>query len=299
MSQTLGVVLAVISLLGMGMYPVLLKKVVKELGEYTCLVFNYLVLMVLLGVTAVFTIKLTMPSDLVVGAIILGAIVGALAIYLYYKAIKVGHVSVVVVIASSNIIWSVIASYFLFKEQLDVFKYIAIGVILLGVIFVSMEKLSLPRKLKERNMIRWMKSNIWSKGAGLALMVSFCWAFYNLVIKYNVQELGPHKAVVYMEVLLFVLLLFAFLGRPAHKLVKWPKKEQWKWLAPSGGLFALGAVGLYFAMSQAQLSVVIPIVNAGPIAAVVGAAALLQERVRVHQYIGILMAIAGIVVLSI
>lgn len=294
----LGIILAVLSLIGMGVYPVFLKKVVKELGEYTCLLFNYAVLLVFLVITAVFTIKLTMPSDFGIGSIIIGAIVGVAAIYMYYKAINTGNVSIVTLIAATNVIWSVVASYFLFNERLTVIQYVAIAVILVGALLAAMEKISLPKKLDQKHFSQWLKSDVWSKGAGLALMVSLCWGFYNLVIKYNVREMGPHKAIVYMETLLMVLLLFAFIARPVKKLVNKPSKEQLRWLLPSGLLFTLGALMLYFAMSAAPLSFVIPIVNASPIATVIAAAILLRERAKVHQYIGIVVGVAGIVVLS-
>ncbi|MBN1544529.1 DMT family transporter [Candidatus Woesearchaeota archaeon] len=299
MAGEIWILLAAVALIGWGIYPVLLKKVVRELGEYTCLVFNYLVLVVFLALTAVFTIRLTMPTDYVTAAVIVGAIVGAVAIYLYYKAINTGNVSIVVVIAATNVIWTVLLSYFLFNEKLSVSKYIAIAAIFAGAVLIAMEKIALPKKFDEKHIFNFLKSDIWSKGAALALLVSFCWAFYNLIMKYNVKSIGPHKAMIYMETLLFLFLLLAFLTKPAKELVTIPKKEHLKWLLPSALLFTAGALGMYFAMKYSPLSVVAPVVSAAPVVSVIGAAAILKERVRIHQYTGIVMAVAGIFVLSI
>ncbi|MBU2561935.1 MAG: DMT family transporter [Nanoarchaeota archaeon] len=299
MAGEIGIVLAVVALLGLGIYPVLLKKVVNELGEYTCLVFNYLVLIIFLAITAVLTIRFKLPTDYVTAAIIVGAIVGAVAIYIYYKALNTGNVSVVVVLAATNVIWTVLLSYFLFDEKLPVTKYLAIAAIFIGAVLIAMEKIGLPKKFDEKHVLHFLKSDIWSKGAALALLVSFCWAFYNLVMKYNVQSIGPHKAMVYMESLVFFFLMLAFLTKPAKELVTMPKKEHLKWLLPSALLFTAGVLGMYFAMKYSPLSMVAPIISAGPAVAVIGAAILLKERVRIHQYLGIALAVAGIVFLSI
>ena len=77
-----------------------------------------------------------------------------------------------------------------------------------------------------------------------------------------------------------------------------PSKEDIKWLLPSGLLFSLSAMALYFAMSAAPMSMVIPVVNAAPVATVIGAAFILRERVKVHQYVGIALAVVGIIILS-
>jgi drug/metabolite transporter (DMT)-like permease len=238
MAVEIGILLAVLALLGWGAYPALLKKIVDSLGAYTCLLFHHIVLVLFIGLTAVFTLRLRMPSDFVVAAIIIGAIVGTVAVYLYYKAINEGHVSVIVVIAAMHIIWTVIASYFLFSERLTLQKYLSIAVIFVGALLVAMEKPGLPRKFTQRHFVRFLKSGIWSRGAGLALLVSFCWAFFNLASKYSVNSIGPHATLVYVEVLVLVFILFAFLTKPAKELVTVPKKRHWKWLVSSALLFS-------------------------------------------------------------
>ena len=298
MAGEIGIFLAVVALIGWGAYPVLMKKVIDKLGEYTCLLFNSVVIVVFLIITSVFTIKIQMPSDFVIAAIVIGSIMGVIALYLYYKAIRLGNVSVVTVIVSMYAIWTVIVSYFLFNERLLVQQYIAIGVIIIGSIIVAMEKLSLPERFNEKHFKQFMKSDVWSEGAGLALVVSFCWTVYNLAVKYSVKSIGPHKTMVYMVTLGLFFILLAFLARPVKELVTMPDKKQLKWLGPSALLYSIGAVSFFFALKYSPLSIVTPITSAAPAVTVVMAVAILGDRLKAHQYVGILMAVAGIVVLS-
>lgn len=291
--------MAVLTLLAWGSYPVFMKKVVGRLGEYTCLLFNHGLLVLLLLLTAVFTIKFEMPSDFVTAAIILGSIVGAAAVYLYYKAINMGSVSVATVIATTlQVIWTVIVSYFLFSEKLSVIKYVSICVILVGAVLAALQRLALPDKFDQKHVMKFLKSDIWSKGTLLALVVSFCWAFYNIALKYSVNGIGLHKTLVYMETLVLLFILFAFLVRSAKELVTIPKKDELKWILPSAALFGVGALGFYFSMAHIKLSIIAPVVAATPAVTAVLAALLLKERLRIHQYAGIVLAVVGVVVLS-
>ncbi len=299
MAYEIGMVLAVLALLAWGSYPVFMKKVVGRLGEYTCLLFNHGLLVLMLLLTAIFTIKFKMPSDFVTAAVILGGIVGAAAIYLYYKAINMGSVSVATVLAVTlQIIWTVIVSFFLFSEKLSLVKYIAIAVIIVGAILAALERLSLPEKFDQKHVMKFLKSDIWSKGTLLALVVSFCWAFYNIASKYSVDSIGPHKTIVYMETLVLLFILFAFLVKSSKELVVVPKKDELKWILISAVLFGVGALGFYFSMAQINLSIIAPVVAATPAVTALLAAVLLKEKLRIHQYIGIVLAVAGVVVLS-
>jgi drug/metabolite transporter (DMT)-like permease len=298
MTGEIGIFLALLALIGWGSYPVFMKRVIDRLGEYTCMLFNHGVLVVLLLLTAVFTIRFRIPSDFVMSAIIIGSIVGAVAVYLYYKAINIGKVSVVTVITALKVLWVVAVSYFLFDERLVLDKYIAIGVILLGTIMAALQRPGLPKKFTQEYFIPFLKSDIWSKGAGLAVVVSFCWALFYLAAKYSVSSIGAHRTTVYMESLVLLFILFAFLARPAKKLVVIPNKKQLKWIGLSAILFSIGAVCFYFAMKYIPVSLVTPIVSAAPAVTAVAALVILKERLKVHQYIGIVLAVAGIVVLS-
>jgi drug/metabolite transporter (DMT)-like permease len=297
MADSIGIMLAILALVGWGTYTVFLKKIVNKLGEYTCLLFNHFIAVILLGVIAVFTTRLKMPSDFVIVAVLVGSILGAATVYLFYKAINAGSVGVVSVIASLHALWTAIAAMFLFGEQLNADKYLAIGLILVGAALAAIERFKIPKEFDEHHLSEFARE-AFSKGAGLAVVVSVCWTIYNIAVKYTTIELGPHRTAAYFETLVLVFILFAFLTKPAKDLVTWPKKDQWKPLLVSSMLFALGAIGFYFALVYLPVSTLLPIVSAAPAVTVIGAAVVLKERVRVHQYIGIALAVVGIVILA-
>jgi drug/metabolite transporter (DMT)-like permease len=224
--------------------------------------------------------------------------VGAVAVYLYYKALNQGNVGIVTILSALYVLWTAIASYFLFHDELNRDKYVAIALIMVGAILAAIQRFRLPKQFDEKHVMEFLQSDVFSKGAGLALLVSVFWAIYNVATKYTTIELGPHRTAVYFEALVLFFILFAFLGRSAKDLITWPRGEQWKWLSLSALLFTLGAIGFYFALVYLPLSMLTPIVSAAPAVAVIGAAVLLKERLRAHQYIGAVMAVAGIVMMA-
>jgi drug/metabolite transporter (DMT)-like permease len=298
MAAKIGILLAVLALLGAGTYPVFLKKVVGKLGEYTCLLFNYLVLAVVLAVVAVFTIKLKMPTDFATVAVIVGSIVGIVAAYLFYKAVNAANVTVVAAIAAMTSAWVTIVSYFLFGEKITLYAYISMALILIGAFLLAFERPSLPQKYDKKHVMKFLRSDIWAEGAGMAFVASLCFAFFKLAARFGEKSVGLHTAIVYMNVLMAAFILLAFLTKPAKQLIAVPEKEEWKWLGLSAFFFAGGIVSAYFAVKYAALSRVNPIIAAAPAVTAVSATAFLGERIKVHQYAGVVILVVGLVFLA-
>jgi uncharacterized membrane protein len=298
MTQELGLFFAALSLVGLGLYPVFLKKVVERLGEYTCMLFNQLVLALAIAVAAVFTIRLTLPSDFVIVTVIFAALINAFTLYIYYNAINAGQVSLVAALAATSGVLVVFLSYMLFGESVYPHHFLGVLLVLVGVALAAIEHFLIPKKLDEHALFELFSSKVWYPAAGLAILASLCTVFSAMMMKYSAGGIGPHKSMVYVQIITLAFLLFAFLAKPAKELVTWPGKGEWKWLLPCGLLLSAGIIGGYFAITQIETQNAAMIAAFAPLLAVIMSAILLKERLKARQYIGLLMAVAGIVLLA-
>jgi drug/metabolite transporter (DMT)-like permease len=298
MEMDIGLILAAVSLLGLGLYPVFLKKAIDLLGEYTCMLFAQLVLAIAAIITAVFTIRLSMPSDLVIIVLLFAALINAFTLYIYYKAINSGQVSLVVAIASIGGIITVALSYLLFGEAVYPINFLGLLLIIIGVFLAAMDHPKLPKKFDEHALFEFFSSKVWNPSAGLALLAAVATAFVALLMKYAASGIGPHKSMIYMHTATLLFISLAFLAKPAKELVSWPKRPELKWLIPAALLLAAGIIGTYFAISSAKPSTVSTITSAAPLITLIAAVIIIKERFRFRQYLGLLMIIGGIVCLT-
>jgi drug/metabolite transporter (DMT)-like permease len=299
MAGEIGIILAALSLLCLGSFPIYLKKIVAKTGEYGCALLSNGVLCVLLAIVAVFTTRLKMPSDFVTAAIILGGLVGSFAFYIFYKALNSGHASVVVATASTYILWSAIISYFLFNTQTGFFQFLGLALGLIGLILVAMQKMALPKEFDEEHIFSYIKSDMWAKGAGLAILASLCFTIVKVTGRYGSDGIGPHRTLLYLSVLVVFFLLFAFLGRSAKSLVVMPGAGHRKPLWIGVSLFAAAAILFYFAIIYKPASFSASIISAAPLVTAIASAIMLKEKLMKRQYVGIVLLTLGLILITI
>lgn len=125
---------------------------------------------------------------------------------------------------------------------------------------------------------------------GAALLTVFVWGFNFTVIKLGLADIPP---------LFLVSLRFIFSAIPALLFVPRPKAP-WAYLAAYGLLLGVGEFGLLFTAMKlgapAGLSSVL--LQSQAFFTAILAAALLRERVRIHNIAGMLTAAAGLALLA-
>jgi len=298
MDSIIGILLAALSLICVGTYNIFIKRVVSKIGEYACAFYSTLIAALVLAVLAVFTTRLVMPSDIVVAAIVIGGLVGTFAFYLFYKALHGGTVSVVVPVVAMYVVWSSIISCLIFKTAFGLYQILGTIVSLVALVMIAMDKPSFPKQFDEEHIISYLKSDMWCKGAGLAFVVSFCFTIMKVAARYGTDEIGTHRTLLYMAMLVLFFLMFAFLGRSAKELVKLPAKGDKKNLGIGVLLLGLGISFFYFAITYQPIRIVAPMLYAFPIVAAISSAKLLKEKLKRYQYVGIVLLTIGIILIS-
>ena len=171
--------------------------------------------------------------------------------------------------------------------------------IFLGLLFLVFEKVKWPKQFDEKHLEGIYYDSTFAKGSGLALIAGFCFFVFNLMSGFAVKNLGNHKSYVYMQVLVLIFMLLAFLTRSPKELVVIPKKKQIQWWGLSVAMIALGGVTYYFAMKYLLVSNVAQVMALTPVVTLFGGYFFAEEKLKLWQYFGVLLVVGGLVLLGV
>jgi len=165
MENLTGIFFGFIAMLGFGLSNAIAKKPIKKIGSektifYRNIVISILLFLILLffGNSSVFSIKYIL--------IALGiAVVGYVPLLLFYKALNLGKVGIISPVANSSIIFTILFSIIFFHESITFGQGIAIVLIILGIIFISLN----INDLKKSNILKV------SSGIPYALITAILW----------------------------------------------------------------------------------------------------------------------------
>ncbi len=226
--------------------------------------------------------------------ILLIGIIGAVAYYYFVKAIELSDVSVISAITRTSAVVTVLLSVIFLGEKLQFVQYIAIAVIIIGVILLSLDikKINGERILCEK------------KGLFLSFFVLFLWGIMYFLMKYSVDSVGVIYTTFYLEFfVLFWIALLLFQKKHCEDFksgieqLKIEKKLLF-FLAVIGCLTALGSLFYSYAISFIYVSIAIVISNISPLITAIIAKIFIQERLSRNKVIGIVLTIVGVIILT-
>ena len=287
MSLYLGIILGIAAMFAFGISKIYLKKLVQSAGEFSVVYVNS-VMVVLLFLAGIFTVKLSIPSFKILLLIAVLGFVGALAILVFMKALKLGDVAIVVPVSSVFGVITVVFAVLILKETLTHSMIAGIALIILGTILISFKYSDL------RNVTGDM---IWSAGTGLALVTAFGWGIYYFFIRFVAVETGPIVAAFYVE-LSVVLFLYIFLLFNRDKLQK-PGRSDYKYIFINAFLVTVASIAYYTGITVSKVAVIAAITSAAPLVSSLLAIYVLKEKIELNQKFAILMIVLGVIVLSV
>ena len=129
---------------------------------------------------------------------------------------------------------------------------------------------------------------------GLGLIAALCWGVHDIFVRYVSQRTGIMAAVFTASIFGAIILapICIYYGNWADLTMPAVKRT-----ILSGGLFALGAVGLYKAFAIGPVRLVAPVVGSYPILSV-GLAIWSGEPVSILHIIAVLLIIFGIMIVA-
>ncbi|MBI4067158.1 DMT family transporter [Candidatus Gottesmanbacteria bacterium] len=216
------------------------------------------------------------------------AIIDNVGFLFFYKAFESGNVSLNGTIAGSFGLVTVLVALLFFGEILTPFSS-------LGIIFISIGIILSSLRLKE--LLKGNLKGVFSdKGVFYAMITMLLWGVYLSLIKIPIEEIGWYWTMVPVSLMLPFLLL---LGRFRKGVLE---VMQNKINIKSGIIHAVFAFGGYIAyylgIGQGNISLVGPIAGASPVLFVVLSRFVFRDRLNTQQWIGILLTLGGIVLIS-
>ncbi len=272
-----GILFGIISMAGFGLANAITQRVVKNVGTFSAMAWQSFSAAVFLS--ALFLIypagfSFSWQSMAMTAAI---GLFGALPLFTFYKALSSGKVGMVVPIANSFGLFTILLSSLFLGEALSFSQLLSTAVIISGIALVS------------------FKAGASLKGVYYALATAAMWGVYFFINVYPVAALGPIFAAVLTQA---VISAFAFAYSMKKKLLKKPDNDVKKLIIISGAALATGVAGFNVGITMANVSVVVLLASAAPLVTVAYARVFYSERLTKLQYLAIAMILAGIAWLS-
>lgn len=200
--------------------------------------------------------------------------------WLSFTSLKLIDVSAYQILNQLRHVFIIFAGFFIFAESLSINKFLAVFIIIAGVLVM----------LYERGKFYWSKGALLAILSTLAAVVAFIFA------KLATQSFSE-SFMAASELMLIGVLGFVFLGFNPKKISGEWKTNKWG-LVFSGILFGLFELFLFLALDQGDISKVIPVTQSALVFGVLMGIFLLKEKSRLWQkIIGMLIIIGGIILI--
>lgn len=190
------------------------------------------------------------------------------------------------VVAGSFPALTTILSLVFFGERVGVLQALAIAAVLIGVVLSSMHGLA-----------RRLLKDLHSSGAIFAFGAFTCWGVYFALVRIPIEQIGwfwPQYSATAVGILTFIIIAMFTKDRSIFKRPVMPG-----WLVLAALLGVGGGIFFNYAISRGPTAIVAPIAGSSPAVFVVLAYFIFREKLNRKQWVGIVLAVSGIISLSI
>lgn len=280
-----GIIFGLLGLFGYGLANVWSQQPSQKLGSLQAILYRDLVIIPII-LFGLFFYPWTNFSLQGIGMAILAAIIGYIGLATFFQALKIGKIGLVVPVAQSSVIITILLSIIFFQEPVSAIKWFSIGLIFVGIILGSLNF----GDLKNSNILKV------SSGVPLALMACVAWGIAFFLFKFPVQIIGPVGTSVLVELANVVLSLFGIvlLGQTFEK----PDTKTTKYLIFGGIAVAAAVLGFNIGIKSFNVTLIAALTFANPVVSLAYSQIFLKERLSLQQYLGAFNILSGIVLIS-
>lgn len=213
-------------------------------------------------------------------------LMGPIPMVALYEGIRVGNASLVGTIAGSFAALTVILSVIFLNDQISFFQVIPIIIIFVGLILCSLDFKSLN-----------IKNILADKGIYYGLVAMVLWGIYYTFIRIPIREVGWFWPS-YLTAL-SIPILFFYMRFKKIKLEKLKSPKIMLYSVLNAVLLGGGGYAYNFAIMKGPTAIVAPIAGSYLVLFVILSRFVFKDRLSRQQFIGVLITLAGIIVLSI
>jgi len=205
---------------------------------------------------------------------------------LYFYALKIGKLAIVVPISQANVLVTIGLAVIFLQDVIYPLKVFGIVAIVVGVIFLGFNLKSIDNTLSLYKGV--FPALISSIGLGL---FAFFLSISSRINGWYYTSLGVR--IIIPSTVLVILCV------QKRNIIKIFTHVPWKWVIPAGFFDVLGFSLLNFALARYEVSYVAAILTAAPVVSTSLAMIFLKEKLQLYQWIGFLLVLGGIVSLNV
>ncbi len=282
---TLGIIFGIISMIGYGLSNGISKVPAKKLGPIKTAFFRGFFLTILLLIVLFFVMDEIVLSFWHIILVILLSITGYIPLLTFYKGMRLGKVGVISPIASSSVIITVVLALIFFNETLNSMQTIAIVLIMLGIIFISVDF----KNFKSSDLFK-LKS-----GVPYALVTCAIWGVLFFLIKIPILIIGPVLTALILEGGITILSGVHMKKKRESFRIKKGLMLHIILLAVTG---FFGVLAFNMGLMYSDVSLVAPIAFSAPLISALYGKVIYNERLKNKQWFAMLLIVAGIILIS-
>lgn len=281
-SVTIPILLAISAMLGFGIADYIAKIILSNTNPLrTALISQSIGSVLYLAVALAY--DFAVPDNTLLFLTLVSGVISAIMLSSYYAALSLGKASVVTPIASCLNVVVVVLAIMILGETLTGLQLSLIVFVFLGILLVAFDR---SGDDSSRNLSILF--------ALLTALLGGC----NVILQKWIVE-GDHYLMSFflmrLVMLGFLLPFMPLLGREAHP-TRVPRS--YTKIGLLGLIDVSGFFAWYIGLRESLVSIITPIANSSPAVTVILAHLFLNERVRLHQKVGIVTIILGIAFLS-
>jgi len=269
------------------------KNVVEELGNIRLLFWQQLISLPVFA-AMIFFFALPAYNPLLLGISFFSGILMTFSLLFFFKALSVGKVSLILPICASYGSLTALLSVVFLGEALSPLQKLGIGVITCGIILISTD-------LSELKKAR-LKTNV--AGIGYALATFVLWAIvftlygwlYARMHWFYVHMASSITATILVSLILFIRRIPLVPSKTSSPPARTTPTKLFVTL--SGVLSIVGMFSYAIGVSLSKSALVAPISALFPAVTIVLAYFYLGERMAKNQWAGVVLSLAGVVLLS-
>ncbi len=282
--EVISISYGVVSMVGWGFGDFMAKRIVGPLGYYRLLLYIQLVgLVPLFLLAALFTPPV--PSSLrTISLILATGVCTVLSYSFFYKGLTLGKASIISPVVSTSAIVAMVLSFAILGERLNLMQIGCIAMVLVGILVISMKPDSFGRP---------------EKGIVYAVACVLSAGLNSILIKLVSTDIGGFGTLFFNRILVTLLLVILLPFFRDSFSVGIPGENSLKTIIVIGLAEFMAGLSFVVGVSVGIISIIAPVSSASPAVTVVLAQVFLKERLVRVQKIAVVLAILGIVLLSI
>ncbi len=283
--MNLGIIFAFTAFIAWGFGDFFAQKSIRRVGSWKSLFFDCC-----FGVFGLLIFVLKDIFLLSIGDMILLSLTSVVAIsasLFDFEALKQGKISIIEPIIGLEIPLTVALSFILVHESMNIAQVIIIFFVFIGVI------LAITEHHTELN-----NKTVFEKGVILALVGAICMALSNTLVGVSSREISPLMTIWFTDFFIAIICMIYFIITKEYKDIFSKLKSNAKIIIGHGVFDTSGYVAFAFSTLYIPIAITTTISEGYVALAAFLGLAISHEKIKKHQFIGVALAIMGVIALA-